>query len=288
MSMPFVNNKNNLNRKKISYDEIKFGFKNPEIRAEDFVDDLLYASLDSFYRHQLKFDAEKEGRIDIKILLYIVEMNINRDYIINTVKMYRGNKKSLDCLYQIAYSEEEMMRLTLLCCWDKNHKFANKFLHYFKVTPSILESRMNFVAHIIDVCLERNTINVVENTLSILSVPPSEKLIYFMEKAYKKNNIEVKKFLLKIFGVEKIINILMNEYSHSLNSSLVCDWLLEDFDNDLWEKFILKYPEISEHCYSTRRKITYFLKDEIIKKEKNEDESETDDGKSKGKKKRKL
>lgn len=253
---------------KISYKDLKSRLPNLSYPVEQLSEELLAAADDSYYIHQWLFDLDKEGELGMQIVLHVLQDDLGEDYLQDLILLYRNDQEAAERLYQLAYDEKQMMRLVLLCCWNRNDGLAKKFLHYFMVTPSELDSRTRFVARIIDICLDRHTPHVVEDALNILPSNGTEKIIFLLEKCFQTDNQYIANIILSHTTLQKAIDVLMTSPNASPHPSRTCDWLLRDVSEGTWSELTNKYPDISEHIYSRRR---ILLKSVEGQHEQNED-----------------
>lgn len=247
---------------KISYQQFKNRLPDVAYPVEQLSEELLAAADDSYYIHQWLFDLERDGEQGMQIVLHVLQDDLGEEYLQDLILLYRNNKDAAERLYQLAYDERQMMRLVLLCCWNRNDTLARKFLHYFIVSPSELDSRTRFVTRVIDVCLDRQTPHVAEDALTILPTHGIEKIVFLLEKCFQTDNQDTANLILSYASLERSVEILMKEANASPNPSRTCDWLLRDAPQNVWRSFVDRHPEIADHIYSQRRVLLESLKDE--------------------------
>lgn len=238
---------------KISYQELKDHLQDTLYPVEILAEELLNAADDSYYIHQWLFNLEGEGEQGIQIILHVLQDDLGEEYLKDLILLYRNDTAAAERLYQLAYDEKQMMRLVLLCCWNRNDVLAKKFLHYFIVSPSDSDGRTRFVTRIIDMCLLRQTPHVVEEALKILPENGSEKIIFLLEKCFQADNQYIANLILDHSSLSKSVEALMSGSNVSPHPSRTCDWLLRDAPMPIWLELTQKYPEILEHIYSNRR-----------------------------------
>lgn len=259
---------------KISYQELKERLPDPNYPSENLAEELLHAADDSYYIHQWLFNLDRDGEQGMQIVLQVLQDDLGEDYLKDLILLYRNDLTAAERLYQLAYDEKQMMRLVLLCCWNRNDSLARKFLHYFIVSPSELDLRTRFVTRIIDICIVRQTPHVVEETLKMLPENATEKIIFLLEKCFQNDNQQIADLIIQHCSLEKSADVLMGADNISPHPSRTCDWLLRNSVTPIWAKMTHHYPEILEHIYSRRR----ILLESLNSKELGNEES--DDGNS--------
>lgn len=247
---------------KISYLQFKNRLPDTSYPVEQLSEELLAAADDSYYIHQWLFDLEKDNEQGMQIVLHVLQDDLGEEYLQDLILLYRNDKDAAERLYQLAYDERQMMRLVLLCCWNRNDLLAKKFLHYFIVSPSELDTRTRFVTRIIDVCLDRQTPHVAEDALTILPSHGVEKIVFLLEKCFQTDNQNTANLILSYVSLDRALEILMKEPNVSPNPARTCDWLLRDAPHHVWSAFVGLHPEISDHIYSQRRVLLESLKHE--------------------------
>ena len=249
---------------KITYQQFKSRLPDVSYPVGQLSEELLAAADDSYYIHQWLFDLEKDWERGMQIILHVLQDDLGEEYLQDLILLYRNDKDAAERLYQLAYDERQMMRLVLLCCWNRNATLAKKFLHYFIVSPSELDSRTRFVTRIIDVCLDRQTPHVAEDALSILPSNGFENIVFLLEKCFHTDNQNTADLILSYVSLERALEIFMKEPYFSPNPARICDWLLRDAPHNVWSAFVGLHPEISDHIYSQRRVLLESLKHEDL------------------------
>lgn len=265
---------------KISYDQLKKQVEDSAYPVEKLTDALLAAADDSYYIHQLSFECQKEGELGLLIILKVLQEDLGAEYLGDLILLARNDSNAAERLYQLAYDEEQMMRLVLLACWNRNFTLARKFLHYFIVSPSELDSRTRFVARIVDVCLDRQTPHVVEEALQILPHGGIEKIVFFLDKCFRLDNQTVAGLILKHISLSEAIDRLMTSNTAYPYAPQVCDWLLKDQPDAVWQHSLQTHPEIRDHIYSQRRVLLQNLPGRPASVDANSTE-ESEDGRKK-------
>lgn len=237
----------------ISYDQLKTQLVSPAVSSSALVEQLSQASLDSFYIHQLLFQAEQEGRVDVQVLLRVMQDDLGWDYIEDVILLCRNDEGALQRLYQLAYDEEQMMRLVLLCSYLRNAPFVYKFLHYFEVSPSVSNGRSLFVQRAINLCMDCSFNEVIPSLLAILPDAARSSLSVFVLKAYRQNNEQVAHDILQLLPLSQAIDALMK--SDDAQAAEAVDWLLKDAPTVVWRHHVQAYPGVGEHIYSQRRRL---------------------------------
>lgn len=257
---------------KISYQQLKDRLPDPHYPSDVLAEELLNAADDSYYIHQWLFNLDRDGEQGMQIVLQVLQDDLGEDYLNDLILLYRNDGVAAERLYQLAYDEKQMMRLVLLCCWNRNDALARKFLHYFIVTPSELDSRTKFVTRVIDICIVRQTPHVVEETLKVLPENATEKIIFLLEKCFQNDNQQISDVIIQHCSLEKSVDVLMGAANISPHPSRTCDWLLRDSPVFIWSHMTTKYPEILEHIYSRRR----ILLESLNSNESSGDETDED------------
>lgn len=258
---------------KISYQQLKDRLPDPNYPSDVLAEELLNAADDSYYIHQWLFNLDRDGEQGMQIVLQVLQDDLGEDYLNDLILLYRNDGAAAERLYQLAYDEKQMMRLLLLCCWNRNASLARKFLHYFLVSPSELDSRTRFVMRIIDICIVRQTPHVVEEALKVLPENATEKIIFLLEKCFQNDNQQIADLIIQHCSLGKAIDVLMGADNISPHPSRTCDWLLRDSSTFIWSEMAKQYPEILEHIYSRRRILLESLNSEDLNIEQSDDDT---------------